>query len=251
MNRKRPLSLAMICSLHTGLGIPAEVLLQEEGRELAEPQYDLNKYPFNVMYKEGYFGFFNGTLQEAKEAKEELLTRLFSVFQGITFEKALPRASSTEKMNEFALDAWQARAFTLADEQELPPYIPGSLTEEGVNYLVKLSAFEGGPLLAREYLQKRGIPFVILKNLPKTYLDGACFKSPSGRPVVALTLRYDRMDNFWFTLVHELGHLFFHLDQNNFAFFDETETRHGGNEINRPREKEANDFALEVSHSRR
>jgi HTH-type transcriptional regulator / antitoxin HigA len=243
LNHKRPLSLAMIRALHQGLGIPAEVLLQAEGTELTEPQYDLHKYPFTEMFREGYFNFFNGTLQEAKEAREELLTRLFSAFQGLTFEKALPRASSTEKMDEFALEAWQARALILAEEQELPPYIPNSMTEENVQYLVHLSAFDEGPLLAREFLQKRGIPLVILKHLPHTYLDGACFKSPSGRPVLGMTLRHDRMDNFWFTLIHELAHLFLHLDQNNFVFFDETEPSQGKKEFHDPKEREANDFA--------
>ena len=246
LNRKRPLSLSMIRKLHRGLGIPAEVLMQEEGRELSEPRYDLEKYPFTEMFRKGYFSFFNGSLAEAKEMKEELLNRFFSVFQGVTFEKALPRASSANKMDEFALEAWQARALTLAEDEEFPPYLPDSFSEADFKYLVKLSAFDEGPLLAREYLQKRGIPFVILKSLPKTYLDGACFKSPSGRPVIALTLRHDRSDNFWFTLLHELAHLFLHLNQNNFAFFDETENHHNEEESHDPREKEANDFASEM-----
>jgi HTH-type transcriptional regulator/antitoxin HigA len=246
LNHKRPLSIAMIRALHKGLGIPAEVLLQEEGKELAEPKYDLKKYPFNEMFKEGYFSFFNGTLQEAKEAQEELLSHLFSVFHGLTFEKALYHAASNEKMDEHALEAWQARALALAEEQDLPTYVPGSLTEENIRQLVQASAYEKSPLLAREFLQKRGIPLVTLKHLPHTYLDGACFKSPSGRPVIGLTLRHDRMDNFWFTLIHELGHLYLHLDQNNFAFFDETEPSQGVSEVRGPKEKEANDFASKI-----
>lgn len=243
LNRKRPLSLAMIRALHQGLGIPAEVLLKEEGTELAAPKYDLKKYPFTEMFKEGYFGFFSGKLQEAKEAQEELLNQLFSVFKGMTFEKALPRSSAHEKMDEFALEAWQARALVLAEEQALPPYLPNSLTEEDMRHLARLSAFDEGPLLAREFLQKRGIPLVALKSLPKTYLDGACFRSPSGRPVIGVTLRHDRADNFWFTLLHELGHLFLHLNENNFAFFDETESNRSDAESVDPKEKEANDFA--------
>ena len=42
------------------------------------------------------------------------------------------------------------------------------------------------------------------------------------RPVIGLTLRYDRLDNFWFVLFHELGHLFLHLFNGwCFDFFDE------------------------------
>lgn len=241
LNRKRPLSIAMIRALHQGLGIPAEVLLKEEGAEISAPKYDLKKYPFNEMFKEGYFSYFNGTLQEAKEVSEELLNRFFSVFRGLIFEKALPRSSAADKMDEFALEAWQARALSLAEEQELPPYAPNSLNEEDLKHLVKLSAFEKGPDLAREFLQKHGIAFVILKNLPHTYLDGACFKSPSERPVIGLTLRHDRLDNFWFTLFHELGHLNLHLNQNNFVFFDDTESEHS--HAHDSHEREANDFA--------
>ena len=38
LNRKRPLSVAMIRALHTGLDIPAEVLLQEPGQRLPVKQ---------------------------------------------------------------------------------------------------------------------------------------------------------------------------------------------------------------------
>jgi HTH-type transcriptional regulator / antitoxin HigA len=208
--------------------------LQEEGTELAAPNYDLQKYPFTAMFNEGYFNFFNGTLQDAKEIKEELLNRLFAAFQGMNFENIHCRTSSNEKMDKCALQAWHAQALTLANEQELPRYISGSLSEENIQYLVRLSAFDEGPLLVRKFLQKYGVPLITLNSLPKTYLDGACFKSPSNRPVIAMTLRHDRMDNFWFTLVHEIGHLFLHLDKDNFAFFDETETNKGRNQSRIP-----------------
>jgi HTH-type transcriptional regulator/antitoxin HigA len=37
--------------------------------------------------------------------------------------------------------------------------------------------------------------------------------TPKGNPIVALTIRHDRVDNFWFTLLHELGHIALHLDR--------------------------------------
>ncbi len=45
-----------------------------------------------------------------------------------------------------------------------------------------------------------------MPHLSKTYLDGAAFYLNSN-PVIALTLRYDRIDSFWFTLMHELAHI--------------------------------------------
>lgn len=51
-----------------------------------------------------------------------------------------------------------------------------------------------------------GVHFVIVPHLNKTYLDGAAFYL-NEHPVIALTLRYDRIDAFWFTLMHELAHI--------------------------------------------
>lgn len=56
-----------------------------------------------------------------------------------------------------------------------------------------------------------GIYVVFLPQLPGTYLDGAALMDPLGRPVVALTLRHDRIDSSWFTLFHELSHIHLHL----------------------------------------
>ena len=57
-----------------------------------------------------------------------------------------------------------------------------------------------------ELLLALGVHFAIVPHLSKTYLDGAAFYLGNA-PVVALTLRYDRIDSFWFTLMHELGHI--------------------------------------------
>ena len=51
-----------------------------------------------------------------------------------------------------------------------------------------------------------GVHFVIVQHLSKTYLDGAAFYLEE-HPVIALTLRYDRIDWFWFTLMHEVAHI--------------------------------------------
>jgi HTH-type transcriptional regulator/antitoxin HigA len=38
-------------------------------------------------------------------------------------------------------------------------------------------------------------------------IDGACFWLSDNEPVVALSFRYDRVDWFWHTLIHELAHV--------------------------------------------
>jgi HTH-type transcriptional regulator/antitoxin HigA len=55
--------------------------------------------------------------------------------------------------------------------------------------------------------QSLGVHFVIVPHLLHTYLDGAALLF-NDHPVVALTLRYNRMDSFWFTLLHEVAHIY-------------------------------------------
>lgn len=64
----------------------------------------------------------------------------------------------------------------------------------------------------------------------------------AGRPVIGLTLRFDRLDNFWFVLLHELGHVFLHLmDGLRYDFFDEEDTS-SDDKV----EREADQFALDT-----
>lgn len=55
-------------------------------------------------------------------------------------------------------------------------------------------------------LAKAGVRLVIVEHLPGSKMDGACFWI-NGSPVIALSLRYDRVDNFWFNLFHEIDHV--------------------------------------------
>jgi HTH-type transcriptional regulator / antitoxin HigA len=56
-------------------------------------------------------------------------------------------------------------------------------------------------------LSENGIRLLILEHLPQTRIDGVTFWLDNKSPVIALSLRYDRIDAFWYTLAHELGHI--------------------------------------------
>jgi len=100
-----------------------------------------------------------------------------------------------------------------------------------------------GPVLVQQRLQEAGVAVIVEDHLPKTHLDGAALWHPEGFPVIALTLRYDRLDNFWFTLFHEIGHVIRHLSSSMRQGFLDTD-------IDRASEKkieiEADRFALEA-----
>lgn len=85
-------------------------------------------------------------------------------------------------------------------------------------------------------LYNLGIRFVIVPHLAKTYIDGATLDLDSS-PIVALTLRYDRLDTFWFTLMHEIGHIVCKHHGVSLDNIDQDEglddTEHDANEIAR------------------
>ena len=110
-----------------------------------------------------------------------------------------------------------------------------------------MSWSEDGPRVAQEFLAQHGIPLVIERHLPRTYLDGAALRLGDGRPVVALTLRHDRIDSFWFCLLHELAHVGRHLGQDaGTAFVDDLSLRNPAAEMEDAREAEADAWAAEA-----
>ena len=92
-------------------------------------------------------------------------------------------------------------------------YCPENLTQDFLTEAARLSQHPDGPARARELLGENGIAMVYTPHLPRTYLDGAAFMSAENYPVIGITGRYDRTDNFWFTLLHELAHVSLHLNQ--------------------------------------
>jgi HTH-type transcriptional regulator/antitoxin HigA len=56
-------------------------------------------------------------------------------------------------------------------------------------------------------LASAGVRFLIIETLPSTRIDGVCLWLNPDSPVIALSLRYDRIDAFWHTLLHECAHV--------------------------------------------
>ncbi len=225
LNGKRPLSLAMIRALHAGLGISYEVLIQEPGAALAPCRHTSSDYPFSEMVKRGYFDTLSGKLSKAKDMSEELLDSFLNVLS-VSEPTVVYCRKNKDTVDHFALKAWQARVIHLCNRENLPAYDRDKMTPAFLKDVVKLSRFSEGPKLVGEMLNKKGIHFIVLPHLDKTYLDGACFMAKDNHPVIAMTLRHDRLDNFWFTLLHELAHLYLHLTDSDTAFFDDTEKGH-------------------------
>lgn len=220
LSRKRPLSLAMIRRIHKGLDIPADILLgdaKDDDIDISgEPQYDYARFPWQEMLDRGYFTGVVDSVRLAKERGEELIRGFMRDTHTGPLKPAFLRAplhqSGSRVMDDYALLVWRVAVLKKARQQKLKTqYKPGSISDGWLRDLAKLSRFDYGPRLAQEYLADVGIALVVEDHFKKTYLDGAAMLDEE-TPVVALTLRHDRIDNFWFALIHELVHVQKHLN---------------------------------------
>lgn len=193
--------------------------------------------PYKEMLKRKWFDLprDSNPIDRAKE--------YFLRFAGPQFATAYHRKKvhSGNVPNEFSLLAWQARilerASSLFERNEVTNF---ELNDAWLGRLASLTTQKDGAKCAKALLAEHGIALVFERHLPGTYLDGAAMLDSDERPVIGMTLRYDRLDNFWFVLFHELGHVFLHLfDGLRFDFFDE-----GSASPNDPIEEEADRFAL-------
>lgn len=248
LSGKRPLTMPMARALHEHLGIPAEVLLQQPGATFSEPLEDLewSRFPLTAMVKLGWIPRARNPASRAHELIGDLVRRAGGpeVAGAVLYRKS-QHTRANSKTDPYALKAWCWKV--LAEANEHPPsvsYQRGTVTLEFLRQLARLSWLEEGPRLAKEFLGKHGIPLVTVPHLPRTYLDGAALKLGDGTPVIGLTLRYDRLDNFWFCLLHELAHVGRHMDvDGETAFVDDLTLRDVEGAREDPTELQADEWA--------
>lgn len=124
------------------------------------------------------------------------------------------------KMDGYALHAWCLHVLAQGRSKELAKrYRRGSVTPAFLTEVVCLSTRSDGPRAAQALLAEHGVALVIARHLPRTHLDGAVMMAPEVHPVIGMTLRHDRLDNFWFCLLHELAHIGRHLGSDSSAVF--------------------------------
>lgn len=239
-------SLARLIEISKALGVKAsesfEGPKQAGGSVFAWSDVDdvvWGQLPYKEMIKRNWFDLPRGA-NPIERVKDYFLQAAGPQF-ATAFHRKKMRSGNVP--NEFALLAWQARVLSRAHSKiEAGDIGPFELDDRWLPELVGLTKQGDGPRLARELLAEKGIVLVVERHLPGSYLDGAAMCANGETPVIGLTLRYDRLDNFWFVLMHELGHVFLHLfDGLRFDFFDEED----GSDSDAI-EAEADKFALDA-----
>jgi HTH-type transcriptional regulator / antitoxin HigA len=142
--------------------------------------------------------------------------------------------------NELASHAWLCRIMDRASQQPGQNFEVDRVSDAAISRLARLSTDPSGPQRAIAYLKELGVTVMLENALPGMRTDGASFVANGVGPVIGMTLRHDRLDSFWFTLLHEIGHIVLHLsDRPSEVFIDSLEDELDEIEL----EAEANAFA--------
>lgn len=163
------------------------------------------KLPIREMMQRGWISVSN--VAEVQRVEVEL-ARFFGVDspEEIEILPHAPKKTDVATAVTPAQLAWLYRVRQLAEEILSPPYT----SKAGVGAVKKLRGLLSAPEMAAEVprvLADAGIRFVIVESLSSAKIDGVCFWLDETSPVIGLSLRYDRIDNFWFCLRHELEHV--------------------------------------------
>ncbi|MDD3721116.1 MAG: HigA family addiction module antitoxin [Lutibacter sp.] len=237
INGKRPITADLAILLERSLGISADYWLRFQS------QYDIDisrikerniqklfnidiwkiikEYvPVNYFRKLGYLvDDLNVDIAKIKEVYninnvDDLI--VLSAKQKFSFF----RKSDKLKISEKNILAWNVLAKYKANQQIVNKFYPEkipNLVEE-----LKTIFFQNSDAVnqVEKALKKYGIKFILVPKLEQTPIDGYTFWS-GNNPVIALTIRHQRIDNFAFTIMHEIGHIELHLkDDKEQQFFD-------------------------------
>jgi HTH-type transcriptional regulator / antitoxin HigA len=142
------------------------------------------------------------------EGVEAALCRFFGV-QSVDEIEILPHAA--KKTDVFGPVTstqlvWLYRVKQIAAETLAAKYSRESLIEAMSRFRGLLGSAEGTRKVPR-ILTECGVRYVIVESLPKAKIDGVCFWLNDRSPVIGMSLRHNRIDNFWFVLRHECEHV--------------------------------------------
>jgi HTH-type transcriptional regulator/antitoxin HigA len=237
--RKRPLTLPMIRALSESLRIPADLLIREPEASYGE-QLESPELPLPLLIKSGWFDDDEVPML----TPGEIVRRYLAPQKGPLYLKHTITYGATPATNKTNLRLWagRVREIAVSKRRDLGVWRSHTLDDQFLTYVAKLSWAETGPRLAQTFLAEKGIALIILPALPQTRLDGAAMTGEDGAPIVGLTIRHDRLDNFWFTLLHELVHALRHLTEPSQVITDEDVEDDRGDDA---KEAEANRVARE------
>lgn len=117
------------------------------------------------------------------------------------------RHSQARRPEPGAQLAWVRRVEAVAKGKTRKGAFSRAALERAIPSLLDYAARAEDAPRALELVASLGIRVGVVPPLPKSFVDGVAFHEEGGQPVLGISLRYDRVDAFWFSLLHELAHL--------------------------------------------
>ena len=214
INEKQGISPAMSKALGEALGLPSGYFSElQRAFDLAsadepDPSVSLRarmqkNYPIREMVKRGW-------LQDGDA--ESLGSQLASFFDVSNADDvpylahAAKKTSYEEKAIPSVQLAWLFRVRQIAKSIAVPKYSERKLLDAVAKMREMLASPEETRHVPR-LLSECGVRLIAVEALPSSKIDGVCFWLDQSSPVIGLSLRFDRIDNFWFVLRHEIEHV--------------------------------------------
>lgn len=216
---KRPVTAEMAILLEDVFKVSAETFLQlQKSYDLAKARITAQPDPARNTRAHLFGGlpvaemikrrWLDATDIKDVSSVETALAKFFGVNSPDEIE-ILPHAAKKTNVAADATPAqmaWLYRVKEIASEMLVARYSPAAVRAA----VPKLSALLSAPEEARKVpriLAEYGIRYVIVESLPAAKIDGVCFWLNDSSPVIGMSLRHDRIDNFWFVLRHEIEHV--------------------------------------------
>lgn len=152
-----------------------------------------------------------GWIKEKTDGVEELELELKRFYGIATMDQPLVLSIATRRTMTSdgltpAQTAWCVRARQLAAVQIVAAF-DHSRFEKLEDELRRLAAFPKDAKKLPDVLARYGVRFVVVEPLPGAKIDGAAFWLDEGSPAIAVSMRFDRIDAFWFIVMHECSHI--------------------------------------------
>jgi HTH-type transcriptional regulator / antitoxin HigA len=216
---ERGVDAGLSIKLEELFGVPADRFLSlqmeldlAQARLVTQPDPDranrallYGDLPVGEMIARGWLNIEN--VRETAKVERELM-RFFGVNRLEDIEilpHAAKKTATTSALTPAQL-AWLYRVKAIAAEMPVRPYSRDKLKA----CLAKLKNLMIAPEEARQVsriLLECGVRFVIVETLSSAKIDGVCFWLDDKSPVIGVSIRHDRIDNFWFVLRHEIEHV--------------------------------------------
>jgi HTH-type transcriptional regulator/antitoxin HigA len=214
LNDKKPLDAATAIVFSEVFGIPAERLLtvQQEyelakARLTAQPDPSrehrarlLSELPIAEMVSRGWIPPVDVRDVASVEAA---LNAFFG--RDVSFPHAAKKTNAEDEPTWLQM-AWLTVAEKIARTMDAPRYSPTAV-RDAIEKLKPLRASVEGIGRVGAMLAEAGVRYVVVQSPEGAKIDGACFWLNDMSPVIAMSLRHDRLDNFWFVLRHECEHV--------------------------------------------